>query len=816
MEETTRIKKQPIEQEMKSSYLDYSMSVIVGRALPDVRDGLKPVHRRILYAMQQIGLTHGAKFKKSAAVVGDVIAKYHPHGDAAVYDAMVRMAQEWSLRYPLVKGQGNFGSIDGDSPAAYRYTEAKLAKIADEMLGDINKETVDFQDNFDGSYKEPIVLPANIPNLLVNGSTGIAVGMATNIPPHNLKEIANAIIHLIKNPNAENDVLFQFVQGPDFPTGGIICGRSGIWNAYKTGKGRLVVRARTQIEEKNDRQRIIITEIPYMVNKSMLLESIADLVNEKVVEGISDIRDESDRKGMSIVIELKRGEDPNVVLNQLYKHSQLQETFGVIMLALDGKQPKVMILKEILAHYIAHRKIVVVRRTRFDLQRAEERAHIVEGLRVALMNVDQIVKGIKASNTVEAAREFLMKNYKLSEIQAQAILDMKLQKLTSLETEKIQEEYKELLKTIDNLHSILASDEKVLNIIQKEVEELRDNYLDERRTTISDEEEDVDIEDLIPEEDVVVTMTNSGYVKRLPIEEYRTQHRGGVGVKGAEKKEEDIVESLFITSTHNYLLCFSTKGRIYWLKVYQIPEASKYSKGKAIVNLLNLKGDEKITVVIPIKQFDDRHFLMMATKKGVVKKTPLNAYSHPRKGGIIGIQLRENDELVTVRLTPGTLKFILGTKKGHAIRFEETDVRSMGRSATGVRGIRLMKGDEVVGMEVALEHGSLLTITENGYGKRSPIKEYRLIGRGGKGVINIKTTERNGNVVGIKTVKDDDEVMILSKNGIVIRIPVKDISDIGRNTQGVRIMRLKEDDKVSTIDRVRISINNQLPNPKEA
>lgn len=805
--EEERIKKQPIEQEMKAAYLDYSMSVIVGRALPDVRDGLKPVHRRILFAMHQIGLTHAAKFKKSAAVVGDVIAKYHPHGDVAVYDSMVRMAQDWSLRYPLVKGQGNFGNIDGDSAAAYRYTEAKLSKIADEMLIDISKETVDFQDNFDGSYQEPLVLPAKLPNLLVNGSTGIAVGMATNIPPHNLQEVANAIIHLIKNPDAEVEQLLQFVQGPDFPTGGIICGRSGIWAAYKTGKGRLVVRARTHIEEKNEKKSLIVTEIPYMVNKSLLLESIADLVNEKVVEGISDIRDESDREGMRIVIEIKRNEDPNVVLNQLYKHAQLQETFGVIMLALDGKQPKVMTLKEILAHYIAHRKEVVARRTKFDLTKAEERAHIVEGLRIALANVDPIVKGIKASKTVELAREFLMKNYKLSEIQAQAILDMKLQRFTSLETEKIQEEFKELLKTMEELRSILASDEKVLNIIQKEVEELKENYKDERKTTISDDEEDVDIEDLIPQEDVVVTMTSSGYVKRLPIEEYKTQHRGGIGVKGAEKKEEDIVESLFTTSTHNYLLCFSTIGRIYWLKVYQIPEASKYAKGKAIVNLLNLKAEEKITAVIPIKQFDDRHFLMMATKKGVVKKTPLNAYSHPRKGGIIGIQLREGDELVTVRLTPGTLKFILGTKKGAAIRFDETDVRSVGRNASGVRGIRLRKDDEVVGMEVAIERGSLLTITENGYGKRSPVPEYRLIGRGGKGVINIKTTERNGNVIGIKTVKDEDEVMILSKKGIVIRIPVLDVPIVSRNTQGVRIMRLKEDDKVSTIDRVRVTVN---------
>ncbi len=811
MEETEniRIKKQLIENEMKNAYLDYSMSVIVGRALPDVRDGLKPVHRRILFAMHQIGLSYNKSFKKSARIVGEVLGKFHPHGDTAVYDSLVRMAQEFSLRYPLVKGQGNFGNIDGDSAAAMRYTEAKLNKISDELLVDINKETVDFQDNFDGSLQEPIVLPAKLPNLLLNGSTGIAVGMATNIPPHNLTEISNAIIHLIDNPDTEVNELLNYIQGPDFPTGGIICGTNGIKSAYTTGRGRVKVRARSEIEEKKDRKAIIINEIPYMVNKTNLLLSIAHLVNNKVVEGISDIRDESDRDGMRIVIELKRNTDPEIVLNQLYKHTQIRTTFGIIMLALDHKQPKVMTLKEVLNHYITHRKEVIIRRTQFNLRKAEARLHILEGLRIALENIDKIIKGIKASKSVREAKEFLMTSFDLSEKQAVAILEMKLQKLTSLETEKILEEYKELLKTIEELKSILASEQKVLDIIKSDIEELKKQYGDERRTSIIEDDEEIEIEDLIPRENVIVTMTSSGYVKRISIDEYRTQGRGGVGVKGAGMKEEDVIENIFISNTHDYLLCFSSSGQVYWLKVYKIPEGSKYAKGKAIINLLNLKQNDKITTIIPIKKFDDNHYLIMATEKGLVKKTRLSAYSRPRKGGIVGIKLRDKDSLATVKLTPGTLKFLIATQKGHAVRFKEQDVRESGRNSMGVRGIRLAKDDKVIGMEVSIDTGDLLTITENGYGKRTPIPEYRLIGRGGKGVINIKTSERNGNVVAIKTVKDNDEVIIMSKDGIIIRMPVNTISKIGRNTQGVRIMKLRANDKVTTITRVKATKEKQ-------
>ncbi len=1198
MEEERIIKKQ-IEIEMKEAYLDYSMSVIIGRALPDVRDGLKPVHRRILFAMQELGLASNKPFKKSARITGEVLGKFHPHGDAAVYESMVRMAQEFALRYPLVKGQGNFGcftadikvqltdgrklnfleliqeekekkknytftisnkgkiriseikkprktkenqelikitldnneeikctldhkfllkdlsykeakdlkigdslmpvyfkissaqdsqysigyqmifqpksdswsfihhladeynleeeiynlkagkvryhkdfnklnnnpdnilrmqwaehrrlhnslspekhkdlsyvkkialgrkvfwseeqnrlnysqrltkrnkenwkkeeyrtktinrlkekgkkrfeehpelkekysklasktmkrlwqdpkykelfhqkiiaankkritnntgkvkflrickeaikqygilneetfkaartslysygratkwdtglnkyfsgekklaaiessgnhkiqkiefltekqdvydltieethnfalaagifvhnSVDGDSAASMRYTEAKLAKIAEELLSDINKETVNWVDNFDGSLKEPEVLPAKLPNLLINGSTGIAVGMATNIPPHNIIEVCRATMALIENPEAEATDLMQYMKGPDFPTGGIICGRSGIISAYKTGRGKVKLRAKALIEVKKEKQAIIITEIPYQVNKSNLIEGIARLVTDKAIEGISDIRDESDREGMRIVIELKRGADSNIVLNQLYKHSQLETTFGIIMLAIDNKQPKVMTLKEILNYYLTHRKEVITRRTQFDLEKAQARAHILEGLEIALKNIDHIVKGIKASKNIENARSFLMTNYTLSEIQANAILDMKLQKLTSLETEKLQEEFQNLKRLIAELQSILASEEKVLEMIKEDLKDLIDNYGDERKTEIVDAEEELEMEDLIPDEEVAVLMTNSGYIKRMPMEEYRLQKRGGVGVKGTEKKEEDEVDTIITTTTHNYLFCFSNKGQVYWLKVYQIPEAGKYAKGKAIINLLNLKPEERITTVIPIKDFNHSHFLIMATKKGLLKKTPLSEYSRPRNNGIVGIKLNEGDELVTVKLTPGTLRFIIATKKGMAVRFDETEVRDVGRNSMGVRGIRLNKTDEVIGMEVAIERGQLLTITENGYGKRTDIPEYRLISRGGKGVINIQTTERNGDVVAIKTVKDDDEIMVVSKNGIVIRLPVTEISKIGRNTQGVRIMRLKENDKVSTVERVKHSNNH--------
>jgi DNA gyrase subunit A len=797
------IHKKIIEQEMKESYLDYSMSVIVGRALPDVRDGLKPVHRRILFAMQELGLKYNTKFKKSATIVGSVLGRYHPHGDTAVYDTLVRMAQDFSLRYPLIKGQGNFGSIDGDAPAAYRYTEAKLSKISEELLVDLNKETIDMQDNFDASLKEPIVLPAKLPNLLINGSTGIAVGMATNIPPHNLKETCNAIIELINNPNCSVLDLMQHIKGPDFPTGGIICGKTGIASAFNTGRGKVTIRAKHTIEQKKDRHSIIIDEIPYQVNKSVLIENIAQLVNEKVIEGISDIRDESDKDGMRIVIEIKKGNDPNLILNQLYKHTQLETTFGIIFLALDHNKPKVMTLKEILTHYVNHRKEVIIRRTRFDLNKAEQRAHILEGLQIALKNIDAIVKGIKASKTIELARQFLTNTYSLTETQSNAILDLKLQKLTSLETEKLMEELKETLELIKELNIILNSEQKVLDIIKTDLQELIENYGDQRKTEIQDNEEELETEDLIPNEDVAIILTRTGYVKRMPIEEYRIQRRGGVGVKGTEKKEEDDIESIITASTHNYLLCFSSSGQVYWLKVYQIPEFGKYSKGKAIINLLNLKPNDRISTIIPIKEFTENHFLLMCTKEGLLKKTLLTEYSNPRKGGIVGIKLREGDELVTVKLTPGSLRFIIGTKNGNAVRFDEKDVRDVGRNSQGVKGIELEDDDAVIGMEVAIERGQLLTVTENGFGKRTDIPEYRLISRGGKGVINIQTTDRNGKVVAIKAVKDDDEIIVVSRNGIIIRIQVNDIAKIGRNTQGVRIMKLKEGDKVSTVERVK-------------
>jgi DNA gyrase subunit A len=791
-----------IEDQMKDAYLDYAMSVIVGRALPDVRDGLKPVHRRVLYAMQQIGLTYNKSFKKCARIVGEVLGKYHPHGDTAVYDSLVRMAQEFSLRYPLVKGQGNFGSIDGDNAAAMRYTEAKMNKIADELLSDIQKETVNYADNFDGSLKEPTVLPAKLPNLLLNGSTGIAVGMATNIPPHNLKEVCGAILHLIDNPDCEIVDLMQFVTGPDFPTGGLICGRSGIRSAYVNGRGRVVIRAKTNIEEKKDRQSIIVTEIPYMVNKSNMLSLMADLVRDKRVEGISDIRDESDRTGMRVVIKIKRGADPNVVLNSLYKHTQMQNTFGVIMLALVNNQPRVLNLKQILENYLIHRKEVVVRRTKFDLKKAEEREHILQGLMIALEDIDNIVQGIKKSNNVEEARKFLMDGYSLSEKQAQAILDMKLQKLTSLETQKIKDELDELLKLIAELQSILDSDEKVLGIIKDEVQELIDKYGDERRSEIIDVEDEIDIEDLIAEEDMVITRTASGYVKRISVDEYKTQRRGGKGVIGATTKEEDIMEDMFVANTHDYLLCFSNKGQVYWLKAYQIPESGRYSKGKNIVNLLPVDKDEKITGVVSVKEFDDKHYLIMVTKNGLVKKTSLKAYSRPRKGGILGIKLREGDELVQVRMTPGWLKFVIASRNGRAVRFDEKDVRESGRVSMGVRGIRLGKEDSVVGMEVSSSDNTLLTVTERGYGKRTDFDAYRLINRGGKGVLNIKITEKNGKVVAIKSVNEDEEIMLVSQSGIIIRVPVSGIAHIGRATQGVRVMRMNSGDRVTTVARI--------------
>ena len=784
-----------IEDEMKKSYIDYAMSVIVGRALPDVRDGLKPVHRRILYAMNELGLTYNKPFKKCARVVGEVLGKYHPHGDTAVYDALVRMGQDFSLRYPLIQGQGNFGSVDGDSAAAMRYTEARLAKISQEMLQDIEKETVPFVENFDGSLKEPTILPAKIPNLLVNGSSGIAVGMATNIPPHNLREVCDAVIATINNPDITMEELMQIVEGPDLPTGGLICGKQGIMQIYKTGRGKIKIRAKIRVEESHGKEALIVEEIPYQINKSQLIEEIALLVREKRVKGISDIRDESDREGMRIVIELKRDADSGIVINQLYKHSRLQNTMGIIMLALVDNEPKILNLKQMLGFFIMHRANIIKNRVTFELKKAKERAHILEGLITALKDIDMVVKRIKASKTVEDAAGTLIKNYKLTKIQAKAILEMRLQKLASLEQENIKKEYSELLETIKRLKQILASNKEILNIIKEETEEIK-NYSDERKTHFIEYEEDLDIEDLIKPHDVVVTVTHSNYIKRLPVDTYKQQKRGGKGIIATGTKEEDFVEDLFIANTHSYILFFTDKGKVYWLKVYNMPEASRQATGKAIVNLIRTEKDEKISAFIPVKEFVDGKYLILATKKGVIKKTRLEAYSRPRRGGIIAINLDKDDELINAALTDGSKEIIIATKKGMAVRFNEKDARPIGRSARGVKGINLRKDDEVVGMVVADPNKTLLSVTENGYGKRSRIEDYRLVRRASIGVINIKTSERNGRVVSIKTVDDEDEMMFISKKGIIIRVPVKGISTIGRNTQGVRLMRLKPEDRV--------------------
>lgn len=791
-----------IEREMKDSYIDYAMSVIVGRALPDVRDGFKPAHRRVLFAMHELGNTHNKPHKKSARIIGETIGKFHPHGDMAAYDTLVRMAQPFSLRYPLVDGQGNFGSIDSDPPAAQRYTEARMSKIADEMLADIEKETVELVPNFDGTLKEPLVMPSRIPNLLVNGSTGIAVGMATNIPPHNLREVSDAALLLMDKPDIPELEIMEVVKGPDFPTGGVICGTAGIRSAYKTGRGHIKVRARSSVEDKKDRQRIIITEIPYMVNKSMLIEGIANLVNDKIIEGISDIRDESDRDGIRIVIELKKDVNPDVVLNQLYKKSMLQTTFGIIMLALHQNQPVVLNLKQMLEFWIEHRKDVITRRSRFELRKAEERQHIVEGLKTALANIDNVVQLVKKSASAETARKALMMNFNLTELQANAILDMKLQKLTSMEQGKLMNEHDELVKQIADLKDILASGQRVLNIIKKETGGLKQKYGDERRTEIAEEAGEIEAEDLIHEEDVVITVSQTGYIKSTSIEEYRRQKRGGFGVIGAETKAEDAVEHIFTASTLSTILCFTNKGKVFWLKGYQVPSASRYSAGKAIVNLLRLEQGEKVNAMIPLRKFEEQHYLIMVTKKGLIKKTPLEAFSNQRKTGIIAISLMPGDELVQVRLTPGKLKLILGTAKGLAVKFDEKDVRAMGRTAAGVRAVRLSKDDSVIGLEVALEIATLLTVTENGYGKRTIISDYRLIKRGGKGVINIKTSGRNGRVIGIKTVLPHDEVMLVTQKGVVIRVPAEGISEVGRNTLGVRIMKLREGEKVKSVTRI--------------
>jgi DNA gyrase subunit A len=789
-----------IESEVKDSYLNYAMSVIVGRALPDVRDGLKPVHRRILYAMQELNLEHSKPYKKCARIVGEVLGKYHPHGDVAVYDTLVRMAQDFSLRYPLVDGQGNFGSVDGDAAAAMRYTEARLAAVSDDMLGDIDKETVNFGPNFDASLQEPLLLPATLPNLLVNGSSGIAVGMATNIPPHNLIEVADAIIYILDHPEAEVKDLSRYIKGPDFPTGGVICGKGGIKDAYATGRGKLVVRARATVEhQKNGKDLIVVTEIPYQVQKAALIEAIAGLVEDKKIEGISDIRDESDKEGMRIAVELKRDAEPQIILNQLFKHTQLESTFGIIMLALVENRPRVLNLRQILDAYIGHRKVIIRRRTQFELDRALKRAHILEGLKIALKFIDRIIKTIKTSKSTENARERLVKEFGLSEIQAQAILEMQLQRLTALERDKIDAEYMELLKKIELCKAILASEKKIEAIIKEELEGLKKKYGDERRTDVVGEVEELEVEDLIAEEDVVVTISHGGYIKRLPVSGYRKQKRGGRGATGAEVKEEDFIEHLFVASTKDYLLIFTDKGQVHWLKVYEIPQASRISKGKAMINLLQMEAGYKISSTIPIKEFSGDKYLVMVTKQGQIKKTRLDAYGNPRKGGIIGITLEKNDELIGVELTDGKQELLIGTRQGKAIRFAESKVRDMGRAAKGVRGISLSKKDEVIAMVLPQKDSTLLTVTELGFAKRTPVEEYRLTSRGGKGVINIKVTSKNGQTVSLKTVSDNDELMVITQNGMFLRCAIKDIRSTGRSAQGVRLIKLQDKDRVSCV-----------------
>ena len=790
-----------IRDEMKESYLDYAMSVIVGRALPDVRDGLKPAHRRVLYAMHDLGNASDKPYKKSARIVGDCLGKYHPHGDLAVYDTLVRMAQPFSLRYTLVDGQGNFGSLDGDSAAAMRYTEVRLAKPAEEMLEDLEKQTVKFTPNFDGSLQEPSLLPAKLPNLLINGSSGIAVGMATNMPPHNLGEVCDAITHCIDHPECQLQDLMSHIKGPDFPTGAAICGKNGIYSAYSTGKGSLTVRAKAEITESKGRGQIIISEIPYMVNKARLIEQIAALVNEKKIEGISDLRDESDRDGIRAIVELKRDANPELVLNQLYQHTTMQNTFGVINLALVDGQPKVLTLKELIEQYIEHRTLMIIKRSKFELSQAEERAHVLEGLRIALANIDDVVQAVKRSDSPQAAKAALVSGFNLSEKQAQAILEMKLQRLTALERGKIDEEHKELLAKVARLKELLSEVRHIHAVIKEELAALKKRFGDERRTQITEDIGEITAEELIPRERVVVTITNSGYIKRIPLAEYETQHRGGRGIIGVEAKEQDFATDIMIANTHDYLLFFTDKGRVHWLKVYRIPEAGRYSAGRAIVNLLELKG-EKVRAFIPVSEFRDDEYLVICTKEGIVKRSQLSEYATPRKGGIIAITMREGDDLIDARRTGGNQEIILATSNGMAIRFNENGARSIGRTGMGVIGIRRRKGDEVIGMAVVEPGDTLLTICKNGYGKRTPVRDYRLQSRGGHGVINIQASERNGNAVAIRAVKDDDELMIVSSSGVIIRINVGGISTIGRNTQGVRLMKLARGEQVAAVARV--------------
>ena len=815
-----------LEDEMKQSYLDYAMSVIVGRALPDVRDGLKPVHRRVLYAMRELGNDYNKPYKKSARVVGDVIGKYHPHGDTAVYDTIVRMAQPFSMRYLLVDGQGNFGSVDGDAPAAMRYTEVRMSRLAHELLADIEKETVDFVENYDGSESEPSVMPTRVPNLLVNGSSGIAVGMATNIPPHNLTEVIGACLALIDDPSIDIPGLMEHLPGPDFPTAGIINGAQGIFAAYRTGRGRVHIRARTSIEEfKAGREAIIVTELPYQVNKARLIEKIADLVREKRIEGISELRDESDKDGMRVVIELKRGESSDVVLNNLYKQTPMQTVFGINMVALHNGRPQLMNLKQVLEAFLAHRREVVTRRTIFDLRKARDRAHVLEGQTVALANIDEVIELIKASPSPAEARDSLVAKtwepgavtgmleragktdtrpdalaaeyglhdgrYHLSPVQAQAILDLRLHRLTGLEQDKILNEYKDILDKIKQFSDILADPDKLLQVIRDELGEIRDRYGDERRTEIVQDHTDLQIEDLIPEEDVVVTLSHGGYAKAQPIGAYQAQRRGGRGRSATRVKDEDFIDKLFVANTHDTILCFSSRGKVYWLKVYQVPQASRGSRGKPIVNLLPLEPDERIYTIMPVREFDSDSFVFMATSGGTMKKTPVSQFSRPRASGIIAIDLRNGDKLVDAKITDGDAEILLVASSGKGIRFRESDVRPMGRGAAGVRGIKLPEGHEVIALSI-VHDGLVLTATENGYGKRTAVDDFPVQGRGGQGVIAIQTTERNGRTVGAVLVGEDDEIMLISSNGTLVRTPVDDISIQGRNTQGVRLIRVEE------------------------
>ncbi|WP_369862794.1 DNA gyrase subunit A [Halanaerobium sp. ST460_2HS_T2] len=805
-QKAARVKKIDIDKEMRTSYLDYSMSVIVGRALPDVRDGLKPVHRRILYALDDLGMTHTKPHKKSARIVGEVLGKYHPHGDTAVYDTMVRMAQDFSYRYMLVDGHGNFGSIDGDSAAAMRYTEARMAPIASEMMTDINKETVDFIPNFDESLEEPEVLPARFPNLLVNGTSGIAVGMSTSIPPHNLGEVIDGVIKLINNPEITTKELMGTIKGPDFPTGGQIMGRGSIYKAYKNGRGKLTVRAKTRVEDLSvNRKQIIVDELPYQVNKARLIKRIAELVKDEKLDAISDIRDESDRDGMRIVIELKREATPKVVLNQLFKHSRLQVTFSVIMIALVDKEPKVLSLKEILEHYLEHQKEVIRRRTQYDLDKALDRAHILEGYRIALANIDEIVEMIKNADEVDTARVNLMENYDLSETQANAILRMRLQSLTGLERDKIETEYEELQEKITYYRSILADEEKLLEIVEEEIMVIKDKYNDERRTAIMNRATDLELEDLIEEEQIVVTMTNQGYIKRMPLDLYRSQRRGGKGVIGISTKEEDFVENIFTTTTHYKFLFFTNQGRVYRLKGYQIPETGRQARGTAIVNLLELAEGEKINAVIPVKEFPEDAYLIMATKNGLIKKTALEEYD-TNYTGLIAVNLRENDELIGVRIIEEDENIFLVTRNAKAIHFNEADVRSVGRNSYGVKGINLEKDDQVIDMGIDSAGEELLVITENGYGKRTPISDYRIQNRAGKGIITANITDKNGKLAAARIVDDSLEMMVITQDGIIIRVPTAEISTTGRNTMGVKIINVGEDDRVVSLARINDDI----------